>query len=435
MDSGRKTLECCVDLHHNRHFKTTELHHDGECMAASTLHNTRMHAEIWHALLQADAFQWIAIKRPRFGSSPNREKPKTYFEERTGTKHPGKATVGAMQRGEPVPEGFAVAYTAFLHRDLNDSKRCKHYPQSLRSKLGHLNREELFDTLFTMLTDDAVAIPYSLPRPLDEHVGDSSRADLVMGCGIWLALKLLGIQKYPWQSDAAYFDSDSGGYDYQKMVWTETGYSEYGHKNHLSPPEACALGRDFSNDSGDFAINLFSRLTKVNRDCFRYALDTDGQRMGMTGAVAISDDAWQSTLNGKHGFVEYNQDEIMPCSNNIVVFTKAEHHGVRMQAMSKLDKMRLLFAAMFIQMALLLDPSNKRHIRCVTYKVIKSNSAKTPGGLFRPVAQLPGPPGPTFEVVCCDPHEKSGNRFLSRGISDALWSIRGAIDEARASSR
>ena len=210
-------------------------------------------------------------------------------------------------------------------------------------------------------------------------------------------------------------------------------------KEPLLDEEAVEIARQYLREPEELLSNFYAKIITINPDFVRYAYTEEGQRLGLTAALAISDDAYEATIRGGRGPFDFTMNDIVPRSNNIVMLSYAETPNDNMKFMSLLNRRIRLQAKMMQQVALLLDPPMTRPIRLLSFDIIPANSKRLKMTGFCPATDKYGQEitvdyfnGPV-RVLDFDPAKRNlfaGNSMML--IDKALRVIRKTIDGRRA---
>lgn len=331
--------------------------------------------------------------------------------------------IASFRRRGPVTEEFGrgVASYALAVGTWPDM------PENLNSMLQGLDKHQAFLILFEKLPDSEIPKAYEAPTDTnDVSVKGFRKFALIIG----QALHDFTLpRKNKRESPLVYLDADSGFDDYARHINTETGYSQSLKGQHLTPSQAYIAGVDFLRVDADFHHRHADRLTNLNRDCIRYALDKDGHRVAITAAHAISNDGFKATLRGERRLGRYPSNELLSCGNNLVIVSAAETHDSE-TSLGTSWKRTIMMSSLMFQLALLIDPTDRQPLRFITFEIIKSNTTRSQAMGFEHVHTFKEEGKPDEKVVVCDPPSKENyrDRCILGGISTLIRYVRSCAD-------
>ena len=379
-------------------------------------------------------YRLTAAAYAAFGDDPPQRLPLFRFIEReqdAGRTAAGRnpAAYSRLIRRRAVRIDFARAVAAYV------AGRPRAVPQAVRELLGGVDRGTAFDraTAFDRLFE---------PVPVHEAAGlgageepTFSPSGLLPGVAGVATETLVRMADPDWLTGggAVYPDDAAGPDELVRSLYTHAGYGARGRDRRrgrrVSVEDAFEAGRAELADDPDWHRENCRRITAVTPDAFRYALDAAGRRVGASAAVPVSAAAFEATARGGRGPMDYADDEFRPRGNDLIVYVLTEVYDGGSAAGAWERRSRML-SGLMLQLALLLDPSDRRPVRAISYAVDSDNTQRLRRCGFRAVRAFDGPRVSRGEVVTWD---AAGRPFLERhlmlSLNDLLWAVRRAVDE------
>jgi hypothetical protein len=323
---------------------------------------------------------------------------------------------------QPITEAFARGVLDFVMK----SSRNIHL---VKKHIEDNEIESAFQWMFTKVEHDRIPFRYYPPTekndPVFGGVGEFAKAAL-QGLAMFLTMQ-------PKAMDArVYLDNEAGIEEYLRMIYTDHGMSQSNKKSKLSIYEAEQLGRTYVGDQQQWLPEFTSSLIEKNPNFVRFALDSNGQKIGATCVFPISAEAYQETVCGKRRMEDYKSEEIPTIGNHLVLFTYCENQSAGTPDFL-FSRRRKLLGSFLSHIALLLNPEEGRDIRAITYKIQASNSSRIEKYQFHDVAHFKSDTQPDYTVVAFDQSNESSllNQMAMKSMISHLWLLRESLDKAR----
>lgn len=337
-----------------------------------------------------------------------------------GRKVPGRSyrEISRFLDRRAITRSFAEAFVAFLHQVP------ERIPPVLRSGGASLPTfDDLFEEIEACLVEGYYVQPDKTNDPSMLGIGAISGA-------VAHTVFKIGSRDPAFDSHLAYLDGETGLLDYERIVFTDRGFSGLQRGEQISVQQAYERGKaEFPPDANGALTAYVARLINVNPDFVRYALTTDGERIGVSCAYAITDEAYADTLAGKHDLYSYQDEDIVPLSNNVVLLTLAETHDVASMR-NGLWRRKSLIGSLLYQIASIIDLDNRRPVRTISYEITTANTKRLRKMGYRHVATISRPPAPNYNVVAYNPLEQSFSmKFVAMILDDFVWRVRASIEE------
>lgn len=239
-----------------------------------------------------------------------------------------------------------------------------------------------------------------------------------------------------WDSPAVYFDPETGPEDYARHVYTESGYAQSGGQRvraPLSTAQAMERGMKFLDDEPAFHHKLGRMALDLNPNCLRYAVNTNGQRVGMSLVLPITEAAWKATHRGERSFYDgHRPEELRKHSNILLIPTLAEVYDepIAPTVVNTTMKRHVLMHSLFVQVALLLDTTKIESIRVISYEIIDSNKSRLSRAGFEVIGEDKSQMGPPINIVAFDsggPRQRLEDDAKSI-LSSSAWRLRARLE-------
>jgi hypothetical protein len=179
-------------------------------------------------------------------------------------------------------------------------------------------------------------------------------------------------------------------------------------------------------------IGFLRMVCSINPRFCRFAMTNDGKIAGFTIVFCISEEAYVATVRGEHTSLSYRETDIVPSSNNLVLFSYAEAPSVPKDAKEvKRNRFALQKGLMYHIASLLKLPFDHRFVRAISYDVQATNAKRLKRVGFRPIEAC-NATGPGCKQVLKFEHESMGffKGALARLLFENLRNIRLEIDHA-----
>ncbi|MBL8891571.1 MAG: hypothetical protein JNL67_16445 [Planctomycetaceae bacterium] len=136
----------------------------------------------------------------------------------------------------------------------------------------------------------------------------------------------------------------------------------------------------------DKYVEFLRMACNINPGFARFAMLSENEVAGITIVFCITDEAFLASVRGEHTDLSYREEDIVPSSNNLVLFSYAEA-PVAMESAKEIKKRRAaLQAGLMYHIASLLSlPFGRTYIRAISHDVLASNAKRLRRVGFRPI--------------------------------------------------
>lgn len=230
--------------------------------------------------------------------------------------------------------------------------------------------------------------------------------------------------------------------EYTQNVNIANGYFLANRNKNLPLEKAQEIAVDFFREPSNLWVEEGRRVLQINRNCIRYTLSETNKRIASSFVFPISDEAYAATIEGQRPIFGYNDDDILPTSNNIVFQHYGELPVEKRLFMGLFDRMKIQ-ASILTQIAALLDPVNRRPVRFISYGIVEANTRRLSRLGFRSIKDQAGNDRIfPYKYNHCIPtkvmefdletrrtsNERKAN-YSMRLFDKAIWLLRDCMDE------